>query len=373
MRYDFRKDRLMTIKLRMIFYIGFIFQVLNAQQACGDDFQNIENAPATSSHLQDDIFKAEEGSSEVIKNLTILREQGQPRFNQRFTKKKFKRSKTQQKETFKAYLKVNSILHKYKNSSRSYRIKRQLFVSAHARSSGGIYSYIFDSQKNIKFITETKNLIDISKDLKLTPSLPSREEFGPPGQRHSTNKFQQYENAFYLKIDSLNLGYYNDLLQTSGLKGLAERYEYNIFMKWNFPIDFGLVLSYEQGISEDQGQVSGQSDEQLLWSAFYFGPAVKYLLSENKVRRWEIHLGFQKSFNHSATQGPRDFSFSTNALELDLLWKRKTKWGIFIIGGNMRQLYMSLDSRSPSLARTPRRSTVTSLGASLGYQFSFKL
>ena len=304
---------------------------------------------------------------EIIDDLSKFRKYTEPVYKRRPEFQRYKRPKFLKPKPFKAYLKKDAVIVKIDDEEKAYRVKRQLFVMAEERYVGSHFSYIHDSKGTLKFKTLTINLVDISGDLQLTPNLPSHEEFDPPTQIKTTNKYQVYENAFIYKLDTVNLGYYNDLFQTEGLTGSAKRFEYRIFPKWDFMIDFGLSISYENGVSEDE------FGNQLLWDSVYFGPSLQYTLSENNKRRWEIYAGFQKSFNYAAISEDVSISFSSIVMELELLWKRKTKWGVFIVGGSVRQQYMSLDPEFDNVPREPARTSVTSLGLTLGYEFSFKL
>ncbi|MBT7610243.1 MAG: hypothetical protein HN576_10835 [Bacteriovoracaceae bacterium] len=278
---------------------------------------------------------------------------------------------------FKAYLLKESIVTELSDESLSHVVRRKVLVKAEEIQFGGQFSRIYDSKGNLKYKTHTKNLIDITADLQLKPNLPSQEEFEPPTQLHTTNKSQKFENSFYWKLDTLSLGYYDDLFNTSGLVGTAERFEYRIFPKWDFLLDFGLSISTEVGISTDE---DGNS---LLWNSFYFGPSIKYTLSNNKIRSWELYAGVQKSFSYVSSLKGATFDMSSNVLELELLWKRKTRWGTIILGGTFRQQYMNLNPLEDleetevgigaNYPRDPARSTITALGFSLGYQFSFEL
>jgi hypothetical protein len=339
------------------------------------DFQEIENAPLSTTQIEEEgtIF---DDDLETIDQLTEFEKSTKAVFKPAPSYVRYKRPEKWQPVPFKAYLKKNSILYKIEDKSLVYRVKRNVFILAVEQTYGGQFSNIFDSKGKVKFTTLTRNLVDVTVDLQLNPNLPTHEEFQPPTQLLTTNKSQKYENAFYYKLDTLNLGYYNDLFNTEGLTGTAERFEYRIFPKWHFPVDFGLSLSTEIGISQDE---SGNS---LLWSSYYFGPALKYTLSENKIRKWEIYLGVQKSFSYKGTLEGVVFDMSSNVLELELLWKRKTKWGIFIVGGTFKQQYMNLDLsaleesgvfNTQRFSREPARTAVTSIGFSMGYEFSFTL
>lgn len=352
---------------RMTFLIITITGIfsLPLAQAQDTDFLDIEYAENTDDTLEEGLIL--EDDLEVIDNLGKYRKLTEPKYKRVDEFLRYKRPKDLKPVPFKAYLKKNSVILKINDESKAYRVKRQLFVVAEERYIGSRFSYIHDTKGKMKFKTLTSNLVDISEDLKLTPQLPSHEEFPPPTQLNTSNAFQRYENAFFYKLDSVALGYYNDLYQTEGLTGNATRFEYRIFPKWDFLLDFGLALSYEKGLSEDE------FGNQLLWNSFYFGPAIQYTLTENDKRKWEIYATTQKSLEYSATAGITPYSFSSIVLEMELLWKRKTKWGIFIIGGAIRQQYMSLDPEIRNIPRLPDRSTVNSLGLTLGYQFDFTL
>jgi hypothetical protein len=348
-----------------------ISSIINAQ-----DFLDIENAPSTITDTEEEEGTIFDDDLEIIDDLTIFRKKNEPTYKSSPKTSRFKRPSRWMPTPFTAYLQKNSIITRIDDESVSYRVKKQVLVKAEEVIFGGQYSRIYDSKGNLKFRTLTKSLVDITTDVNLNPNLPSHEEFEPPTQLHTTNKSQLFENSFYWKVDTLNLGYYNDMFNTSDLVGTAERFEYRIFPKWKFPIDFGITFSSELGISVDE---DGNS---LTWTSYYFGPAIKYVLSDNKIRAWEVYAGIQTSISYVSSLNGVFFEMSSNAMELELLWKRKTKWGVFIIGGSLRQQDMNLNPLEAeeteigvgvNFPREPARSTITSLGISLGYQFSFEL
>jgi hypothetical protein len=357
--------RLYKLNFITILISIYLYSVIS-NNSYAQDFLEIENAPTSTIQVQEEgtIF---DDDLEVIDNLTKFKKSNDLVFKTAPQAERYKRPEKWKPKAFKAYLKRNSVIYKIDNDKQVFRVKRQLFILAEEKVYGGQYAFIYNNKGKLVYRTLTRNLVDVTKDLNLNPNLPSHEDFAAQSQLLTTNKSLRIENSFYIKLDTLSLDYYNDLFDTEGLVGTAERYEYRVFPKWDFAIDFGLTLSKEIGISFDS------DNNQLFWSSYHFGPAIKHVISENDTRKWEIYLSFQKSFNYTATHPAADFTMTVNSVELELLWKRKTKWGVFILGGNYRQQYMSLDAKVILIDRPPSRATISALGLSLGYEFSFNL
>ena len=98
------------------------------------------------------------------------------------------------------------------------------------------------------FKTRTLNLVDISRDLDLLTDLPSREEFPPRTQWHTTNKYFKVQNGLYYTVENIAAPYFADFFETEGSAATAYRWDYRFFFRWEVPLYFGLTGGVQTGI-----------------------------------------------------------------------------------------------------------------------------
>lgn len=277
---------------------------------------------------------------------------------------------------YRALLREGSIIYSTK-TKKQINVFRNIYVLAHEEISGGEKIWIYDNKKQKAYFTSSKNVISIEKDLNISESPSTYIEY------EKTEGFQSEDD--YIILDSyLNLHYeymtdqYLDDLFSSLIppgrvlildtfEALATRFEYKLFYKWDLPVEFGLNFNYQEG--RWTGVATG-----LVWRSFFFGPVAQFLFWKKPKSEWSLQMSYQKSLIFEARSLTENFSFnySTNALEVNLNYINKMKFGNLVLGGTYRRARASIGKSNVELNRSSERGLMQSWSLLIGFNFETK-
>ena len=134
----------------------------------------------------------------------------------------------------------------------------------------------------------------------------------------------------------------------------GKRLEYKSFYVWDFPVQFGINLNYQEG--NWLGDAEG-----LIWRSAFVASG-QYTFYQNETVGWNVHVSFHNLFSLSATSSSQNFAFtySTNAMEVNLNSIWSTSYGRIVIGAGLRQANASLEKTTVELRRDSERGTMDS-------------
>ncbi|MEK6626591.1 MAG: hypothetical protein AABY86_16610 [Bdellovibrionota bacterium] len=280
-------------------------------------------------------------------------------------------------EIYRAVLRDHAIVYDLHTKKGSI-VYRKAFVFAQEETAGGETIYIYDKTKQKRYKTNSINVISIEEDLNLQ-SIPSvYKEYAPPTQYHSKDTRLSLDNYLNFHGEYMRDQYLADLftsllpagttLSSNTFYAYGKRLEYKSFYVWDFPIQFGINLNYQEG--NWLGDAEG-----LIWRSAFFGPVAQYTFYQNETVRWNVHVSFQQSFFFKATSSSQNFAFtySTNAMEVNLNSIWSTSYGRIVIGAGLRQANASLEKTTVELRRDSERGTMDSASFLLGYNFDWNI
>jgi len=280
-------------------------------------------------------------------------------------------------EIYRAVLRENSVVHDLK-TGRSFTIHRKAYIFAQEEVAGGEVIFVYDKNKQKRFKTNSINVVSIESDLDLKAKPKNYQEFKAPTQYQTKDTTLRLDNFVNFHYEYLQDEYLGDLfssllpagtqLESNTFYAYGTRFELKSFYKWDFPIEFGVNLNYQEGAW--QGQAKG-----LVWRSVFFGPVAQYTLMKNENFSFNVQVSFQQSFFFKARSLTDNFTFnySTNALELGLNTIWPTRFGDFVIGGSYRRAQASLKETTIPLERNSERGLMQSWSIILGYNFEWEI
>lgn len=280
-------------------------------------------------------------------------------------------------EIYRAVLRDRAIVYDLRTNEGRV-VYRKAFVFAQEETAGGETIFIYDKTKQKRYKTHSINVVSIEEDLNLQTIPSVYREYGPPMQYHSKDVRLSLDNYINFHGEYMRDQYLADLftsllppgteLQSNTFYAYGRRLEYKTFYVWDFPVQFGINLNYQEGnwLGEAQG---------LIWRSAFFGPVAQYTWYRSETVLLNMHLSFQQSFFFKASSSSEDFSFSysTNALEVNFNSIWPTSYGRIVVGVSFRQAHASLKETSVELRRNSARGTMDSASLLLGYNFDWNI
>jgi len=280
-------------------------------------------------------------------------------------------------EIYRAVLRDRAIVYDL-NTNESSVVYRKAFVFAQEETAGGETIFIYDKTKQKRYKTNSINVVSIEEDLNLQANPSVYKEYAPPTQYHSKDTRLALDNYINFHGEYMRDQYLADLftsllpagqtLKSDTFYAYGRRLEFKTFYVWDFPIQFGINLNYQEG--SWLGDAEG-----LIWRSAFFGPVAQYTFYRSSVMNLNLHVSFQQSFFFRASSQTQNFSFdySTNALEVNLNSIWPTEYGRIVVGASFRQTNASLKETTVELRREPERGTMDSVSLLLGYNFDWDI
>lgn len=267
---------------------------------------------------------------------------------------------------FTGYLKRGSILENI-NTGKTVFIEKPIFIHAREVSSEGQYSFVFTKKGEMKYRTHTSNITVIDPDLKLYPLVNPNVVYEKKQEFHSEEKSFPLQHALYYEVEAVGTNYYAQIYRGEAKTATATRISWVGYHNTDFNFDFGIMGNYQIGQWNDD--VIGR----VVWQAFFVGPVTRVSFWKSEKASHAFSFGIEKSLFHKSTKAPDKHSFSTLGLVMGLERVQQTFIGPIKFGATFRRYRQSIKDSTEFLANTFPRSTSTSLGFNIGYQWDLDL
>lgn len=210
------------------------------------------------------------------------------------------------------------------------------------------------SAKDVKYINETIDLSPTPKKFEVQTKGPQNEAYDEKGN---------FEHVLALNIENWDSSYFNNLTKNGNTADArAIKVDYKFYHLWDFPLNFGLLISYE----------NGNWDPDWKWNSFYFGMGMKipwniasWIVLEGQIN-WQTSLFF-------SLEGANSYKLSNNYVGLSGELTLKTGFGNYFLGVQYKKIYWS--AQNQPIEVSGERSDSSAVGFNLGVKFNsiFKL
>lgn len=206
-------------------------------------------------------------------------------------------------QKFRAVLRAGSILEDLKTGEKT-QTKTNITVWVATKVSTDRDCFIYDRDNKPRYQTQIENVKDIEKDLTIFPSSPDNSL----NIEKTFNQEYEFGIEHHAKIftESYTGEFFNDYLETSSDSTIAAtRLQWASYYKSELQVNPGLSMDYQQGNMQSEALL-----DDFNWTAFYFGPAIKYFF-----RPWgSVGLMLQKSLNFNSKSNNNQALFTSDKL-----------------------------------------------------------
>ena len=194
---------------------------------------------------------------------------------------------------------------------------------AREKAPGSQDSYVYDRNKVARYITKTNNLKSIEPIAQMYPEKDPNTVYKAPTRFHTTDKYFALRNDLIFSIESINSEYMSQIYRAGSTSAQGTKFEWKGHYQSTLPVDFGINVNWNQGTWSDEkiGQAS--------WSSVFFGPINSVLFGGTPgISDWTIYGSLQRSLFHRSEKDPDQHSFSTTAVQLDLIKAFESDWAL---------------------------------------------
>lgn len=269
---------------------------------------------------------------------------------------------------FRAVLRAGAELQKISDQT-FVKINRSIYVQAKLHQEGSPFTYLLNSSGEKIYLTRTVNLSSLEEVTTLYPTTDPTAIFSNKTPFREVDKIWQLETKLSLHLESTNAAYLASFHQGVESSASSQKMQIESFFDSDFPVDFGLSLSFQAGkIGEslDPDRVS--------FSGVYFGPVLKRQIGKTQKSSFDIFLKAEKSLSLTSEDQFFQNSFSSNVYSIGADWTYETFIGKFFVGALYRQQQLSLkDSTNPELLIPASKESLGGFGVYAGYRFTVSL
>lgn len=220
-----------------------------------------------------------------------------------------------------------------------------------------------------RFKTLSRNLVDISRDLKLYPQFDPNINYLPQVKKDIFNTEFKFNVGVFYSYEFLNVPYFQEIHQYVSKTAEGGRLDLKVFYDSNFPIDIGLLMGEQSGI-----YYINDYNEILSWNSFFMGAMLKYNILSSK----EIDLNFQAGMDYilafNAFSPSAEYIFGGNSWQLLLELVLKTVLGQVTVGIDYKRTLLTIETKTDSnLSLSAVDRSITGLGIFFGLQYGFSL
>lgn len=244
-----------------------------------------------------------------------------------------------------------------------YLVSRDTIAMANEIVKGGSLAFVYNRAGDPKYVAISKSIEKIEEHFDLKNPIDATVEY----HKSYKHKIQDYElaieHSFNFHFEDVKAIFFAEVLNGTSTGGSANRVEYRAFFPWEFPIEFGVSTSFQDGRYDN---FSGNQVAD--WNAVYVGPYIRTLLFEDpKSYRFHANLGIEKSLYFDVSES---FQMSTN------LW---SAFGELEKKIGQEKILFSLGYRSMrghikrsiigNISENTTRRRIQSIDFSIGYRF----
>ena len=263
---------------------------------------------------------------------------------------------------YRALIKRGSRLYSM-NLNEVYLVSRDTIAMANEITKGGSLAFIYNKNGEAKYIAVSKSIEKIEEHFDLNNYLDATLEY----KRTYKHKIQDYnlelEHSFNMHFEDVKAIYFAEVFNGTSTGGRANRVEYRVFFPWEFPIEFGLSTSFQDGRYDN---FSGTQVAD--WNAVYAGSYIRTkLLEEPQSYRFHALFGIEKSLYFDVSES---FQMSTNLWSAigELEYQIGKEKILFSIG--YRSMRGHIDrSIIGDITQNATRRRIQSIDFSIGYRF----
>jgi len=349
-----------------------IYQIENAPIALPIDFFPEEDPYEGS--LKPTLIKEEPGFAELIKihELTLNFREEELKSDPNFEAvdklipppKKYKELKKQEKEKpqgapaeFHIYLKKGTRVKdlKYNYTKTVYR---DIHVKAVREYPSAPFFKILDRDGKPRFDARAEDVKYINETIDLSPR-PKRFEVqtkGPENQAYDEKA--NFQHVLGLNLETWESIYFNELAKNGNTEDANSfKVDYKLYHQWDFPVNFGLLISYENG-TWDPGWA---------WNSFYFGMGIKVPWYMASWITLEGQINWQTSLFFSFKGDTGSYKLNNNYVELGAELTFNTGFGSYFVGTHYKKLYWSASDQT--IETSPERRDSSAVGFNVGLKF----
>ncbi len=279
---------------------------------------------------------------------------------------------------FRAAIKAGAILESV-DGQHTIIAPKIIYVLAVEKEIGEEIVYIYNKKNEIVYQTNSKYIVSIESDLDMearpkifkieTPKEDLTQFVDKKLKTHHFISFhtQQLSDPFSASVFASYLNLSRNLTLTAHATAL----EYQFFLPWNFPVDFGLIGNY----------ISGSWKKEALgmhWNSTNLGPIIQKQFEIPKVSKhfqMRTTLGVMKSlsFDLKSDEVVSDIKYSSLSTRFSFEALYKTGYGTLGLGPNYSLSKYSLLSADRNIRLNSKKETVKTLGLSFLYFFEVDL
>lgn len=279
---------------------------------------------------------------------------------------------------FRASLKSGAQLYSI-NGNNLVTTPRMMYVWAEEKVVGEDVVFIYNKKNKIVYQTDSKYIIPIESDLDMD-ARPKIFKIETPKENLTQAIDKNLRTNHLLSFHSQQLSdpfsasvfaSYLNLNRNLNLTANATALEYQFFLPWNFPIDFGIISNY----------VSGSWKKEALgmhWKSLNIGPIIQKNFEIRKITKifnFRASLGIMKSlfFNLKSDEVESKIEYSSLSTRLSLEALYKTAYGTLGLGPNYSLSKYSLTSADRAVQIDSQALTIKTIGLSFLYSFEVDL
>lgn len=283
-----------------------------------------------------------------------------------------------EKKLFKAALKKGARLFSL-DGKEGITTERLIYVQAGEEIVGEKIIYIYNKKGEIAFQTESHFVVPIEADLDMDKR-PKVYKIESTKENLSQSEDKKLKTIHLLNYQTQRVydpfsaavfASYLNIHPNTYLTAHADVLEYQGYLPWKLPLDFGINLNYVAGSWKDQALG-------FHWRSVNIGPQIQKVFaldSFNPNIKLRSSFGVLKSlfFNISSDQVPSNIEFSSTSSRLSLEGLYSTSYGTFGIGPYYSLSKYSVITSDKEVKIDSKKETISTIGLSFLYIFEINL
>jgi len=253
-------------------------------------------------------------------------------------------------EHFYLYLKKGTRLKDLKFHS-TKTIHRDLQVKAVREYPTAPFFKIMDKNGKKRFEVRAQDVKYLNETIDLDPRPKTFDVQTKTPKNRTYDEKENFEHSLSLNGETLEPSYFNVLTgDTATVDASSFKIDYKLYHLWDFPLNFGLILSFEDGSWED-----------FKWSSMYFGLGLKVPWNIASWISLEGQITWQSTLFFSF-KGPTTYDLSNNFVALSGEVVFKTVYGTYFLSALYKKIYWSVIDQPIDVPAEKRDSSAVGFG-----------
>lgn len=245
----------------------------------------------------------------------------------------------------------------------AFLVKRDIIAKTNEIVKGGNISFVFAKSGEEKFIVVSKYVEKIEEHLQLESKIDARKEW----KRDYRYKVQDYvfqlEHNLNFHIENIHAVFFAEITDSTSTGGRANRVEYKAFFPWEFPIEFGISTSFQDGRYNNFEGGGG-----LDWNAVFAGPHLRTTLISGETYKVRAQFGIEKSLYFDVAES---FQMSTNLWAGYIEAEKQIRGELFTFSIGYRDMQGHIKkSIIGDIEKNSTRREISSVDFAIGYRFN---